>query len=109
MKRITKIRQVLRSVSLFAALFLIQNSIAQTTTGCWKSFSGGDLFALGITSNGQLWSWGYNPVKDILWIKNSDHLSIDRVPVFDFSGKRILTINENFNQINVGVLEEGIY
>ena len=60
MKRITTIRQFLRSVSLFAALFLIQNSIAQTTSGCWKSFSSGELFSLAITSNGQLWSWGYN-------------------------------------------------
>jgi len=50
-----------------------------------------------------------NPVNDILFIKNADNLSIDRISVFDFSGKRILTVNENFNQINVEVLADGIY
>jgi len=50
-----------------------------------------------------------NPVHDILLIRNTDNLSIDRISVFDFSGKRILTINENTNQINVEGLVKGIY
>jgi hypothetical protein len=45
---------------LFVILFIVQNSFAQTTTACWKSFASGELFTLGITSNGQLWSWGFN-------------------------------------------------
>jgi len=45
---------------LFVTLFIVQNSFAQTTTGCWKSFASGEDFTLGITSNGQLWSWGFN-------------------------------------------------
>ena len=50
-----------------------------------------------------------NPVNDILFIKNTDNLSIDRISVFDFSGKPILTVYENFNQINVDLLADGIY
>ena len=45
---------------LFITLLFFQNLFSQTTTGCWKSFSGGELFTIGITSDGKLWSWGFN-------------------------------------------------
>lgn len=45
---------------IFVILFILQKSVAQNTTGCWKSFSGGERFSLGITSDGKLWSWGDN-------------------------------------------------
>lgn len=47
-------------IVLFLTLFIVRNSFAQTTTGCWKSFSSGEFFSLGITSDGKLWSWGFN-------------------------------------------------
>lgn len=47
-------------IVLFFTLFIVLNSFAQTTTACWKSFAGGEFFSLGITSDGKLWSWGFN-------------------------------------------------
>ena len=55
-KKIFKIKTAI----LFIAFFINQSIFSQTTTGCWKTFTGGNVFALGITTNGELWSWGYN-------------------------------------------------
>jgi alpha-tubulin suppressor-like RCC1 family protein len=55
-----KIIHKLKFVILFSALIVCNNLFSQTSTGCWKSFSGGDLFTLGITTDGKLWSWGFN-------------------------------------------------
>ena len=50
----------IKTAILFIAFFINQSIFSQTTTGCWKTFTGGNVFAIGITTNGELWSWGYN-------------------------------------------------
>ena len=74
---------------------LVSCPITVTNTGFNDEISGLEIYP--------------NPVNDILFIKNAHNLSIDRVSVFDFSGKRIHTVNENFRQINVEELADGIY
>jgi alpha-tubulin suppressor-like RCC1 family protein len=50
----------MKFVTLFSAVMASQNLFSQTSTDCWKSFSGGGSFSLGITTDGKLWSWGFN-------------------------------------------------
>lgn len=50
----------LKPTVLFIIVFFFQNMFSQTTIGCWKSFSGGEHFTVGITTDGKLWSWGFN-------------------------------------------------
>ena len=50
-----------------------------------------------------------NPATSFLSIQNHENIQIDKVTIFDISGKKILEQNNNFNSINIQNLESGIY
>jgi len=49
-----------------------------------------------------------NPVNDVLYIENNEHIKIDKITVSDILGKVILIEKNSFNQINLSELKSGI-
>lgn len=50
-----------------------------------------------------------NPANQILNISSNENISIDNIEVIDANGRRILTYNNGFDEINVENLQNGIY
>ena len=48
-----------------------------------------------------------NPTKNIIHIKNNSE--IEKIKIFDYLGKEVLTQTQNYNEINVENLSKGIY
>ena len=49
-----------------------------------------------------------NPVKDILRIDNRNSLKINAVNVYDILGRQIISLKDNFDQIDISFLNSGI-
>ncbi len=49
----------LLQLSIIIVLFSV-NVFSQTGTTCWREFSAGENFSLGIKTDGTLWAWGLN-------------------------------------------------
>jgi len=49
-----------------------------------------------------------NPVKDELKVESGE-LKVEKVEIFDISGKSLLTVNFQFSTIDVSVLPKGVY
>ncbi len=49
-----------------------------------------------------------NPVKDILRIENRNSLKINAVNIYDFLGRHIMTLKDNFDQIDISLLKSGV-
>lgn len=50
-----------------------------------------------------------NPTNEILFIENNLNSTIDKIVLTDISGKIILEEKDNFSEINMGNIENGIY
>lgn len=50
-----------------------------------------------------------NPSSSILNVHNQENLQIDKLTIYDVSGKKILEQSQNLNSINVQNFESGIY
>lgn len=50
-----------------------------------------------------------NPIKDILFIENSNSINIEFIKIYNMLGQQVLTKNDNFNQINLAALKPAMY
>lgn len=49
-----------------------------------------------------------NPVNDALYIDNYENFNIEKLVIYDISGKELLTFKENFSQIDLSTLTTGL-
>ena len=49
-----------------------------------------------------------NPVNDALYIDNYENFNIEKLVIYDVTGKELLTIKENFSQIELSTLTAGL-
>jgi hypothetical protein len=49
-----------------------------------------------------------NPVNDVLYIDNHENFNIEKLVIYDVTGKELLTIKENFSQIELSTLTAGL-
>ena len=49
-----------------------------------------------------------NPVNDALYIDNYENFNIEKLVIYDISGKELLTFKDNFNQIDLSTLTPGL-
>ena len=50
-----------------------------------------------------------NPVKDILYIQNTNNQNIDKIVITDLTGKNVLEQKGNNKQMNIQQLQQGMY
>ena len=50
-----------------------------------------------------------NPIKNILNLKPNDGVVLEEISIYDLQGKKLLSFNENLNQLNLENLSSGIY
>ena len=89
----------------------VSNWTAASTLGCsitaynWLLTLSNDNFT-SISENNKLQIFP-NPTKNIIQIKNNTE--IEKIKIFDYLGKEVLTQTQNNNEINVENLSKGIY
>lgn len=49
-----------------------------------------------------------NPIKNILYIENNEHIGIEKITVYNILGKIVLNEKNNFNQVNLSNIKSGI-
>lgn len=90
-------------------IILVGNSFSDFTTGFALARYNNSSIITSFETQENYFTILQNPVNDVLNIKNSHASQIDRLVIFDISGKNILEEKQNVASVNIQNLTPGLY